>query len=299
MIIKNVFTKNAFGIRDLNINVSKGQILFFREDLDPNCEREFFYLCKALFDKDYYVNFIGQNGTIGYVVEVDNVPISLTLSRKGEEAFGSYDGYSLSGYKENIETTLLYNEHIDRDLILNLNDNFRDAIFYYKLRDYCFYEYDTLYCFLEVLYSALKEKADRPSRYPELEEETFKLFKNLLSQIKPIKLSKNVTMFYDKEGKRFYKNSYGVLLDELDSADEIFAELVDFYYTHKIIQEICKFREHDHLYPLFIRGALSRLKEEQIPYAITMLKDLETQIILCEEADFSDYKEQFDIYEVL
>ena len=106
-------------------------------------------------------------------------------------------------------------------------------------------------------------------------------------------------MFYDKEGKRFYKNSYGVLLDELDSADEIFAELVDFYYTHKIIQEICKFREYDHLYPLFIRGALSRLKEEQIPYAITMLKDLETQIILCEEADFSDYKEQFDIYEVL
>lgn len=296
MIIKKLYCNNAFGLKNVEIDLKQGQILFVREDLDDYCEKEFFFMCKCLFDDEYYVSNINSNGNIGYIVEKFDSIISLNLSRIGQEERGEIFGAKLVGYKENIETTLLFDENINGYFRVELNENFRNAVFKKQLRDYCFCSYDTLYCLLEVLYDKLKTGVEKPSATPEFKLSMFNTYKKLLAEVKTFKLSKDTYMFFDHEGKRYYKNGKGELLKDIDDKDENFAEFVDFYFANKIIQEICVLMEYSPKYPIFFRRVLSNIKEEQVSLAITMLKDLNTQIILCEELEFEEYKDQFDVY---
>ena len=253
-------------------------------------------MCKCLFDDEYYIKNIDSNGNIGYIIEKFDSIIKLNLSRVGVPVAEKVLGKDLIGYKDNVETTLLFDDDIQGQFRLDLNENFRNAVFDFKLRDYCFCSYDTLYCLMEVLYEKLKEEVDRPSIIPEIKEKMFNLYKKLLAEVKTFQISEDTFMVFDQQGKRFYKNGNGEILNDIEDKDENFAEFVDFYYANKIIQQICEEMGYNPKYPIFFREVLSNIKEEQVSLAITMLKDLETQIIICEELEFEEYKEQFDVY---
>ncbi len=298
MIIKNISAKNAFNIKELNLDLKEGQLVFVKEELDPMCSKDFFYLLRCIFDEKWYEENIGTGGKVSAFCLKNKIDFFVDIYRETQRISQQVYNKELVGKYEKVETKVLYNKETDYYQESKIYDNFREYLLPSELKNYCFYEYDTIYCALEVLHSELLDNKNKPARYPDQNKKIYELYQDFLSKIGKFKIKDGLFLSFDKQGKKCFLDSNNNIVKEesLKSQDENFAEIVEFCFANKCMQEICRFLEKDCVYPIFFRGALDSIREEQIPLVIFLLKDLNTQVFVVEPKDFANYKNLFDVF---